>query len=370
MKLGQTGFSTIIIGCALASVSIVASAQSGFTAPPGWMQSKAGTTLVWTRGSSKIKLSAPTKTQETKAFFQNQVAKDASYRGALRNKGEIKRAANGGYSAIYTFANSVVAYGAFTRSDGTRFLALSSPNIKTLQSDLPALKNIAAQLQRSSATQPRPTIGQSKSSATTAKTVYQGVPGKQYIAPSQIVGIYLNENYNVGVGGMTILEYAPVMLLRDGTAYEDFEVPPTELNIASFKKARPRRVGRWSKTAKGYSVRFSGDKSASALKFKVKPAAAGQKLAGEYSTISGGGNSAMGGNVTIAVTSDLIFDRQGRFSGERASGANVAGSDSQGSVAVASGSKNAGTYTLSGYALRLKYNDGRVVRKLFYFYPD
>ena len=356
----------MIMGCALASVAVVAPAQSGFSAPPGWTQSKTGTTLVWTRGASKIKLSAPAPTQDAKAFFQNQVAKDASYRGTLRQKGEIKRAANGGFSAIYTFANSVVAYGAFTRKDGTRFLALSSPSIKSLQNDLPALKNIAAQLQRNSSTQPRPASTPLKSATKPAKIAYQGVPGKQYLAPSQIVGIYLNESYTSGVGGMIVLEYEPVLLLRDGTAYEDFEVPPTELNVASFKKARPSSVGRWTKTATGFSVRFGGDKSASDLKasFRVKPAIAGEKLAGEYTTIGGGGNTAMGGDVMIAYSNEFNFDRNGRFSGERSGGGGNSG------VTVSSTSKNAGTYSLSGYALRLKYNDGRVVRKLFYFYPD
>ena len=350
----------------------LAQAQNGFAAPPGWTPGKTGATSYWTRGSSKIKLTAPQQTEDTAAFFRSQIAKDASYRGPLRSKGEIQRTSNGGFSTIYTFANSVVAYGAFKRSEGTRFLALAAPNIKALQQDLPALKNLAAQIQRSRATQPRPTSGTTKSSAATTKTTYQGVPGKQYLSSSQIVGIYLNENYNIGVGGMTILEYAPVLLLRDGTAYEDFEVPPTELNVASFKKARTRRVGRWTKTAKGYSVRFNGDKSASDLKanFKVKPASAGQKLSGEYRTIGGGGNTALGGNVMVAYSNTYFFDTNGRFSSERSGGANVAGNDSQGSVAVASSASNAGTYTLSGYALRLKYNDGRVVRRLFYFYPD
>ncbi len=370
MKSQLIGIFPLALG--LAITSQIAPAQTRLSAPPGWTQSQSGSNTLWTRGASKIKLSAPTKTPGVAAFFQAQVAKDASYRGPLRSKGEIRPTSNGGYSTIYTFANAVVAYGAFKRSDGTRFLALSSPNIKTLQSDLPALKNIAAQIQRSSATQPRPTTTTTKSGAASTKIEYQGVPGKQYIALSQIVGIYLNENYTTGVGGMTVIEYDPVLLLRDGTAYEDFDVPPTELNIASFKKARPRRVGRWTKTAKGFSVRFNGEKSSSELKasFKVKPAAAGQKLTGEYETIGGGGNTALGGNVMVAYSNSYFFDRNGRFSGERGGGSSVAGNDSQGSVAVASRSKNAGTYSLSGYTLRLKYNDGRVARRLFYFYPD
>ena len=350
----------------LAAMTTTAQAQNSFTAPPGWTQSQSGSTLIWTRAASKLKLSAPTQTSNVRTFFQAQIAKDAGYRGPLRSKGAFQATSNGGYSAIYTFANAVVAYGAFKRDDGTRFLALSSPNIKALQNDLPALKNIAAQLQRSGATQPRPTSGQSQGGAAPAKIEYQGVPGKQYVSSSQIVGVYLNENYTSGVGGMVVLEYDPVLLLRDGTAYEDFDVPPTELNIASFKKARPRRVGRWTKTAAGYSVRFNGDKSSSDLKasFKVKPAAAGQKLSGEYRTIGGGGNTALGGDVMVAYSNTYVFDRNGRFSGERAGGGGNSG------VTVATSSKNAGTYTLSGYALRLKYNDGRVVRQLFYFYPD
>ena len=352
-------------GFALTSCVAVAQAQT-LSAPPGWRQSRAGGNWVWTRGSSKLKLSAPAQTQDTRAFFQTQVAKDASYRGTLRSKGQIQPTANGGYSAIYNFANSVVAYGAFKRSDGTRFLALSSPDIASLKRDLPALKNIAAQIQRGGATQLRPSGAPSPSGAAPAKTSYQGVPGKQYLSPSQIVGVYLNENYTSGVGGMMVLQYDPVLLLRDGTAYEDFDVPPTELNVASFKKAQPRSWGRWTKTAKGFSVRFNGDKSSSDIKasFKVKPAPAGGKLAGEFTTIGGGGNTALGGDVMVAYSDTYVFDRNGRFSGESGGGGSAPG------VAVSSQSAKAGTYTLSGYALRLKYNNGKVVRRLFYFYPD
>ena len=362
MKLQLIG----ILSLTLATQLAPAWAQTNLNAPPGWTPSRSGTTSYWTRGASKLKLTAPAQTQDVRAFFQTQVAKDAGYRGPLRSKGAVQATANGGYSAIYTFANAVVAYGAFKRSDGARFLALSSPNIESLQNDLPALKNIASQIQRGAAMQPRPTSATSKSQSAPAKIEYQGVPGKKYLSDSQVIGIYLNENYTSGVGGMPILEYDAVMLLRDGTAYEDFEVPPTELNVASFKKARPRRVGRWKKTAKGYSVLFNGDKTPSDLKasFKVKPASTGQKLSGQYTTIGGGGNTALGGDVMIAYSNEFNFDRQGHFSGERSGGGGNSG------VTVSSTSKNAGTYTLSGYTLRLKYNDGRVVRKLFYFYPD
>ena len=359
------GISTLVICGAVSGATFAASAQT-LTAPSGWTPGTNGSTQVWTRNQSKIKLTAPVQASNVRTFFDAQVAKDASYRGAVRSKGAVKATDNGGYSAVYTFAHSVVAYGAFRRSDGARFLALSAPDFAALKRDLPALQNIATQLQRSGAMQPRPTGATTKSQTAPAKISYQGVPGHKYLSQSQIVGIYLDENYTSGVGGMPVLEYDAVMLLRDGTAYEDFEVPPTELNVASFKKARPSRVGKWKRTAKGFSVLFNGDKTPSEIKasFKVKPAPAGQKLAGEYSSIGGGGNTALGGDVMVAYSDTYVFDRNGRFSGERAGGGNAPG------VAVASSSKNAGTYTLSGYTLRLQYNDGRVARRLFYFYPD
>jgi hypothetical protein len=33
-------------------------------------------------------------------------------------------------------------------------------------------------------------------------------------------------------------------------------------------------------------------------------------------------------------------------------------------------SNAAGIYRLDGYSIEMKYNNGEVVRKLFYFYPD
>jgi predicted secreted protein len=40
------------------------------------------------------------------------------------------------------------------------------------------------------------------------------------------------------------------------------------------------------------------------------------------------------------------------------------------STSAYSNSNSAGTYKLNGYSIEMRYNNGEVVRRLFYFYPD
>ncbi|MBC8138365.1 MAG: hypothetical protein H8F28_21005, partial [Fibrella sp.] len=87
----------------------------------------------------------------------------------------------------------------------------------------------------------------------------------------------------------------------------------------------------------------------------------GERLTGFYSSISGGGNTALGGSTMVVVTDDITFLPNGRFKAGRFAG----GMSDQ--VTATSESATDGTYVLDGYTLTLKYRDGRVERKAFAF---
>ena len=363
---------TAVLGASLffAAVSPLALAQN-FTAPAGWSQSKSGDFTIWTRGASRFKLSAAQNAGDLNAFLLAQIQKDAPFRGSLLHRGTVSRGRNGVLTTIYTFKNQVVTYGVFNRSDGARFLALSSPTLQTLMNDAPILADIARQLNAQSGASPRsnPTNSTRPTRETTrrpARALPSSGPLKIRLPNSQILGIYLDQNYTFGVGGMMIMEYEPVLLLKNGVAVEDFDVPPQELDLASFRAQNPRDVGRWTRTKTGFSVKMNGAKSASEIEGynRVFAAKAGQKLNGSFSSLGGGGNTALGGDVMIAVSNSYRFFPNGRFTTDRAA------SGSTSSMTALSTSKNAGTYTLGGHTLTLKFNDGRTWRRLFYFYPS
>lgn len=197
-------------------------------------------------------------------------------------------------------------------------------------------------------------------------------PG-QGLKPSEIKGIVINAETGVGVGGMVIVEYRPYLLLQNGSIYRYPTVAPYDLNVAASKTAEPNKWGTWKLEGKTLAVtlpekgvlkteRWTGDW------FWAKAPAANEKIKGAYMTIGGGGNTAMGGNTMISYSSNIKFNDKGQFTMTKSGG----GSNTDFDVNSSAYSKSnaAGTYSLNGYSIELRYNNGQVLRKLFYFYPD
>jgi hypothetical protein len=91
-------------------------------------------------------------------------------------------------------------------------------------------------------------------------------------------------------------------------------------------------------------------------------------MKGSYKTIGGGGNTALGGNTMIFVASNITFNDKGQFTLQKTSGGS--NTDFDVSTTTYANSNSAGTYTLNGYSIEMRFNNGQAVRKLFYFYPD
>ncbi|HUP10987.1 MAG TPA: hypothetical protein VM187_02200, partial [Niastella sp.] len=197
-------------------------------------------------------------------------------------------------------------------------------------------------------------------------------PG-QGLKPAQIKGIVINAESGVGVGGMVTIEYRPYLLLQDGSVYRYPTVAPYDLDVAASKAAEPKKWGTWKLEGKIMSVtlpekgvmkteRWDGDW------FWAKAPVANEKIKGAYMTIGGGGNTAMGGNTMIVYSSNINFNEKGQFTMKKTGGGT--NTDFDVSSSAYSNSNAAGTYKLNGYSIEMRYNNGQVVRKLFYFYPD
>jgi hypothetical protein len=60
----------------------------------------------------------------------------------------------------------------------------------------------------------------------------------------------------------------------------------------------------------------------------------------------------------------IVFLPNGQFSQEKGAGASTS------NIATSSQNSANGTYQLNNYTIEFRYGDGKVVRKMFYFYPD
>lgn len=212
-----------------------------------------------------------------------------------------------------------------------------------------------------------------KETATVKKSTTPTTAPGQGLKPSDIRGIVINAESGIGVGGMVIIEYRPYLLLQNGSVYRYPTVAPYDLDVAASKIAEPSKWGTWKLEGKTLVVTLPKKGIMKTERwdddwFWAKAPNPNEKLKGDYETISGGGNTAMGGNTMIFSSSNIKFNDKGQFTMQKAAGGS--NTDFDVSTSAYSNSNAAGTYKLNGYSIEMRYNNGQVVRKLFYFYPD
>jgi hypothetical protein len=216
--------------------------------------------------------------------------------------------------------------------------------------------------------------GNSKQKETTPRkqSTSTTAPG-QGLKPADIKGVVINAESGIGVGGMVTIEYRPYLLLQNGGIYRYPTVAPYDLDVAASKTAEPNKWGTWKQEGKTLVVTLP-EKGVMKTErwtsewFWAKAPIANEKIKGAYMTIGGGGNTAMGGNTMIYYSSNINFNDKGQFIMKKSGGGT--NTDFDVSSSAYSNSNAAGTYKLNGYSIEMKYNNGQVVRKLFYFYPD
>jgi hypothetical protein len=165
---------------------------------------------------------------------------------------------------------------------------------------------------------------------------------------------------------MVIINFTSYLVLKDGTIYKDLRESPDDFDIEKSRQEEPNKWGRWQKSGKNLILQWKDGKSETEKGYDndiVIPAQKSDRLNGFFRSISGGGNTAMGGSFIVAVSKQFTFFEDGRFTEEKA----VGGSDT--AIVFSSNSNRSGTYTLDGYTIELRYANGRTLRQVFYFYP-
>ena len=191
------------------------------------------------------------------------------------------------------------------------------------------------------------------------------------LKPTEIKGIVINLEYSYGVGGAVMSEYTPYLLLNDGSIYSNPVVSPYEFDVALSKQKEPKKWGTWKISGGAITVNWAARNTTEKWEknwFWARPAAGNEKIDGAFVSMAGAGNTAMGGNVMTVSSKNVLFNTAGRFALTSVSvGSNYA--DYGISASAYSKKDEAGAYSLNGYSIELRFNNGSTMRRVFYFYP-
>ncbi|RVU15107.1 hypothetical protein EOE48_21085 [Methylobacterium oryzihabitans] len=186
-----------------------------------------------------------------------------------------------------------------------------------------------------------------------------------------VEGVYFRSTTGFGVGGLMIVDFEPLIVLRDGTYYEIGDTALEDVDLAAERAARPRRFGRWRKAGESFVLTDSRGnandyKPGDGSFFPAFPASAGESVGRAYRRLSGGGNSAMGGDVAVAVESRYDFRPDGSYGRGGSVGAiNSGAGTGVGSSVSRRRAPEGGRYALDRHTLTLTGADGRS-RRLFF----
>lgn len=184
-----------------------------------------------------------------------------------------------------------------------------------------------------------------------------------------IEGLYLHLEYQVGVGGAVYPTYEPYILLPDGTITDDLSYyPSSEADINTWRQKKPREWGRWTKNGNTIAIQWNNPKRKPETWdkwFVAKAGDPGMSISGQYRSIGGGGNTALGGSTMVAAWSNFQFSPDGTVTSSSGAG----GGNPNVTVLSQRAAKQA-RYHIDNYTIDLQYADGRRERAWFFRFPD
>ena len=140
------------------------------------------------------------------------------------------------------------------------------------------------------------------------------------------------------------------LVLRDGTVYRGLQIAPDQFDIAASKRKQPQNWGLWKIENGATKVSFSGQPYAKLDGKKIAPAAVNARFSGRYASAAPNEKGA------------ISFTAAGRFTRSAPAKNEIALMP-----ANQKSSALAGTYSIDGTAMTLRYDSGKVTRTLFFF---
>lgn len=194
------------------------------------------------------------------------------------------------------------------------------------------------------------------------------------VAPPDLEAIYLHLSYQMGFGGAVYPTYEPHILFKDGSITDDWNEPPAAAaDLPAWKKRNPRAWGRWTKSGNTMSIRWDDPRRKPETWekwFVARPGTPGLRLDGRYQSLSGGGNTALGGDVASVAWRGYELRADGTVTSSGGAGLSSGGSGT--GVSVVTGARRPqqqGTYRIEGYTIQFDFG-GNASRAWFFLYPD
>ena len=208
------------------------------------------------------------------------------------------------------------------------------------------------------------------------------------LRPEQIETVFYHWDQRYDAFQGLVMDEAAYLLLKDGTAYDGFDIPPQDFDIATSRRTDPRNWGRWRREGNSYA--FTWPRSPTTYRVPrgnpVPPSPPGQRLDGRFIgtasyTLPGGGTSTWS-EFSATFTADGRFERSvmgGASSSVGDTHSNttydddeVVSSSTSNSTVIAGRSRRGspddrrGSYQIDGYSIVLRYDSGRIERKAFF----
>jgi hypothetical protein len=242
---------------------------------------------------------------------------------------------------------------------------LSSPDIKYYATNMRPAANHFSILAKQIA-------GESKSGNTThfakkheesVATFDENTTSEKGLKSTDINGVLIHLEYNYAPDGKMLRVYKPYLVLNDGTIYSDPVVSPYSFDVSQSKQKEPKKWGTWKLKGNSFNVEWTGrNESEKWFKnwFWATPAMKDERIEGLYMTVDGNESD----NAKAAGFKNIAFNNTGQFALTNLS------NNGNANVPTSEFSKRneAGTYIVNDYSIELRFNNGQVIRRTFYFY--
>jgi hypothetical protein len=182
----------------------------------------------------------------------------------------------------------------------------------------------------------------------------------------EINGILIHLEYNTTADGKMVRIYKPYLVLNDGSIYSEPVISPYSLDVAQSKLKEPKRWGTWKLKNNSFMVEWTArNETEKWFKnwFWATPSQKEEKLDGSFMTVNGTENDALKSLDKGGSSKYIVFNNSSQFTLTTGDNANAAVPASE-----FNNRNEAGTYSLNDYSIELHFNNGTVIRRIFYFY--
>jgi hypothetical protein len=270
-----------------------------------------------------------------------------------------------------------VTYVAYQAGNGDNRMArvMSSPDVKYYASNMRPVADHIGQLAKADAS----LSSNARNTRSNTHTRQETKPGnntsghsenipEKGLRTQEINGILIHLEYNTTPDGKMVRIYKPFLVLNDGSIYSEPVISPYSLDVAQSKQKEPKKWGTWKLKNNTFLVEWTATgETEKWFKnwFWATPSQREEKLDGAFITVNGLENDALKGADKGFTSKYIAFNNNGQFTLT-----NGPSNNPNTPIPASEFSKRneAGTYILNDYSVELRFNNGNVIRRIFYFY--